>query len=178
MGLFEADDGTSAVAIGGSAMAANHRRKTIGVISDTHGLLRPAAVAALQDTDLVVHAGDIGSPDVIEALQQLGPVFAVRGNVDRGLWAEGLPATQTVEVQIVRLYVLHDLGALDLDPVAAGFQVVIAGHSHRASITTRQGVQYLNPGSAGPRRFRLPVTVARLSVEPGKVSAEIIVLEP
>jgi uncharacterized protein len=111
-------------------------------------------------------------------LQQIGPLFAVRGNVDRDPWSQELPATQVVEVEGVCLYVLHDLGALDLDPAAAGFQVVVAGHSHQPSITTKQGVQYLNPGSAGPRRFRLPVSVARLSVEAGKFSAEIIVLKP
>ena len=152
--------------------------KIIGVISDTHGLMRSKALAALRGSDLVVHAGDIGSPHVIQALRQLGPVFAVRGNVDRDEWAERLPMTQVVEVEGVHIYVLHDLSAIDLDPVAAGFQVVVAGHSHRPSVTTEQGVLYLNPGSAGPRRLQLPVTVAKLSVEAGKFIAEIIVLEP
>lgn len=152
--------------------------KIIGVISDTHGLVRPEALAALRGADLIVHAGDIGSPDVIEALQRICPVFAVRGNVDHGAWAERFPTTQVVEVESVHLYVLHDLGTLDLDPHAAGFQVVVAGHSHRPSSTTKHGVLYLNPGSAGQRRLRLPVAVARLSVEADKVRTDIVVLEP
>jgi putative phosphoesterase len=115
---------------------------------------------------------------VLAALQQLGPLFAVRGNVDRGLWAGELPTTEVVEVEKTFLYLLHDLATLDLDPVAAGFQVVIAGHSHQPSQTTRQGVLYLNPGSAGPRRFRYPVTLAKLTVVAGSPCAEIISLEP
>ena len=151
--------------------------KTIGVISDTHGLLRPEALAALRGSDLIVHAGDIGSPDVIEALQGLAPVSAVRGNVDREAWAGQFPKTQVVEVKGVLLYVLHDLNELDLDPVAANFQVVISGHSHRPSVKKDGGVLFLNPGSAGRRRFRLPVTVARLTIRRGEIGAEITELQ-
>jgi putative phosphoesterase len=148
--------------------------KTIGVISDTHGLLRPEALAALGGCDLIVHAGDVGAQGVIDALGQLGPVFAVRGNVDRQRDMAAYPVTQVVEVDGRRLYVLHDVHELDLDPVAAGFAVVIFGHSHRPSIETRRGVLYLNPGSAGPRRFDLPVTVARLRLDRGAPEAEIV----
>ena len=151
--------------------------KTIGVISDTHGLLRPEALAALRGSDLIVHAGDIGSPDVIEALQGLAPVFAVRGNVDREAWVGQFPKTQVVEVKGVLLYVLHDLNELDLDPVAANFQVVISGHSHRPSVKKVGGVLFLNPGSAGRRRFRLPVTVARLTIRRGEIDAKIVELQ-
>ncbi len=148
--------------------------KTVGVISDTHGLLRPEALAALGGCDLIVHAGDIGTSGVIEALRQFGPVFAVRGNVDRERDVADFPATQVVEVEGRRLYVLHDIHELDLDPVAAGFQVVIFGHSHQPSMETRRGVLYLNPGSAGPRRFHLPATLARLRIGAGTPEAEIV----
>jgi uncharacterized protein len=151
--------------------------KTIGVISDTHGLLRPEAVAALQGSDLIIHAGDIGSPEVILALRKTAPLVAVRGNVDRGAWARQYPATEVVEVDGVLVYVLHDRQQLDVDPAAAGFGVVISGHSHRPSVTNDGGILYLNPGSAGRRRFRLPVTVARLTVHAGEAAAEIIELE-
>lgn len=150
--------------------------KNIGVISDTHGLLRPAALEVLKGSDLILHAGDIGDPDVIGALQCLAPVHAVRGNVDRDVWANAFPATQMIEVDGTWLYVLHDINQLDLDPVAAGIQVVVFGHSHQPSAVTRQGVLYLNPGSAGPRRFSLPVTVARLRIETGGPEFEIIQL--
>jgi uncharacterized protein len=151
--------------------------KTIGIIADTHGLLRPEAVVALQGCDLILHAGDVGSPEVIEALQDLGPVVAVRGNVDRGTWADALPPTQVVEVDGTLLYILHDLQQLDLDPTAAGFQVVIFGHSHQPANATKQGVLYLNPGSAGPCRFRLPVTLAKLRLGTGKPAVEFINLQ-
>ena len=147
--------------------------KTIGVISDTHGLLRPEALVALQGSDLLVHAGDIGSADVIGTLQDLAPVFAVRGNVDGEAWASRLPKTQVVEVGGV----LHDVNELELDPVAANFRVVISGHSHRPAVTQDREILFLNPGSAGRRRFRLPVTVAKLVVQAGQPHAEILVLE-
>jgi putative phosphoesterase len=150
---------------------------TVGVISDTHGLLRPEAVAALEGCDLLVHAGDVGDPAILGELRRLAPVHAVRGNVDRGAWAEALPVTEVVEVGSVLLYVLHDLATLDLDPAAAGFAAVLYGHSHRPSRQIRHGVLYLNPGSAGPRRFRLPVTVARLTLSYGQLDAEILELE-
>ena len=137
----------------------------IGVISDTHGLLRPEALTALQGVELILHAGDVGKPEVLAALQTVAPVLAVRGNVDRGAWAEALPETQTTQVDEAWIYILHDRDRLDLDPAAGGFAAVISGHSHRASVTTKAGVLYLNPGAAGPRRFTLPVTLARVEIE-------------
>ncbi len=138
--------------------------KTVGVISDTHGLLRLEALEVLEGVDLIVHAGDIGSPQIIDALRELAPVFAIRGNIDRSNWADQFSATEIVEVDDLLLYVLHDLGQLDLDPAAAGFRVVIHGHSHDPKIAEKQGVVYLNPGSAGPRRLRLPISMARMVV--------------
>lgn len=138
--------------------------KTVGVVSDTHGLLRMEALEALEGVDLIVHAGDIGSPQIIEALEELAPVCAVRGNVDRGIWAGEFSETEIVEVDGLDLHVLHDLGQLDLDPATAGFRVVIYGHSHDPKVTEKQGVVYLNPGSAGPRRMRLPISMARMVV--------------
>lgn len=149
----------------------------VGVISDTHGLVRPEAVAALAGAELIIHAGDVGGPEVLEALGRLAPVVAVRGNNDRGAWADGLPEYETVEVNNTSIYVLHDLKELDIAPAAAGFRVVVAGHSHKPLIEERRGVLYLNPGSAGPRRFKLPVTVARLKPDSGDASAEIINLD-
>ncbi|MCG6863871.1 MAG: metallophosphatase family protein [Thiogranum sp.] len=145
----------------------------IGVISDTHGLLRDEAVARLGGSGLIIHAGDIGSATVISDLEQIGPVQAIRGNVDRGAWAEAFPDTRVVDVQGQRIYVIHNLGQLDIDPVASGFSVVISGHSHMPKCERRDGVLYLNPGSAGPRRFRLPVAVATLQVSRATVSGEI-----
>jgi putative phosphoesterase len=152
--------------------------KQLGVISDTHGLLRPEAVVALSGSELIIHSGDIGSPDVLEELRSVAPVVAIRGNVDKGTWAAGLRAVEVVEADRASLYVLHDLAALDLDPAAAGFQAVIAGHSHRPGIETPNGVLYVNPGSAGPRRFSLPITVARLEVVGTRIAARIIELHP
>jgi uncharacterized protein len=149
----------------------------IGVISDTHGLVRPQALRALAGADLIVHAGDVGGPAVLEALRGVAPVVAVRGNNDRGAWAAALSETEVVETDGRSLYVLHDLKALDLDPRAAGFDAVIAGHSHQPRIDRRDGVLYLNPGSAGPRRFRLPIAVAWLAIEPAGVDAEIVQLD-
>ncbi len=136
----------------------------VGVISDTHGLLREEALAALAGSDLIIHAGDVGKPEILERLRALAPVVAVRGNIDRGAWANALPETAVAEASQARIYVLHNIQELDLDPVAAGFSIVISGHSHKLSRTERSGVLYLNPGSAGPRRFRLPVTVARIDL--------------
>lgn len=149
------------------------RVHTVGVISDTHGLLRPEAVAALAGVERIVHAGDIGSPDVLTALGRLAPVTAVRGNNDRGDWAAGIADTEIVEVGGVSLYVLHDLHELDLDPRAAGFAAIIAGHSHQPRQETRDGVVYFNPGSAGPRRFRLPVSLGRLTIADGRITTEV-----
>lgn len=153
------------------------RVHTVGVISDTHGLLRPEAVAALAGVDRIVHAGDIGSPDVLAALERIAPVAAVRGNTDRERWAAAIPETEVVEVGGVSLYVLHDLHELDLDPRAAGFAAVIAGHSHQPRLQEREGVLYLNPGSAGPRRFKLPISLARLTVAGPRVRAELVTLK-
>ena len=136
--------------------------KTIGLISDTHGLLRPQALAALAGSDLIIHAGDVGNPEILQALKAIAPVFAVRGNVDTEPWALALPETEVVDTGAAAIYVLHDVHALDLDPAAAGFQMVVSGHSHKPGRTERGGVLFVNPGSAGPRRFDLPVTVALL----------------
>jgi putative phosphoesterase len=149
---------------------------TIGVISDTHGLLRPEAVEALRGCDRIIHAGDVGSPDVLDQLRRVAPVVAVRGNVDKGAWALALPRTATIDLGGQTIYMLHILGDLDLKPAAAGISAVVYGHSHKPSIEERDGVLFLNPGSAGPRRFRLPVTVARLSASDGRLAARIIAL--
>jgi len=148
--------------------------KLIGVISDTHGLLRPEAIEALRGVDLILHAGDVGSSDVLEKLEKIAPVVAVRGNNDKGEWAEELPHWEVTKIGAVSIYIIHDVKEIDLSPAAAGFQVVVSGHSHKPSVEDRKGVLYVNPGSAGPRRFRLPVSVARLSVDGDTVSAQLI----
>jgi len=150
---------------------AQHR---IGVIADTHGLLRPEALKALRGVELIIHAGDVGGPEILEALRALAPVYAVRGNTDRGDFGRSLPQTQVVQVGEVQLYVLHELFCLDLDPAAAGLAAVIFGHSHRPHMERKDGVLYLNPGSAGPRRFTLPVTLALLKVRNNALRAEFI----
>lgn len=152
-------------------------RIVVGVISDTHGLVRPEAMEALRGCDRILHAGDVGSPEVLETLGVLAPVTAVRGNVDRGPWAEALPATEVAEIGDTFLYLLHDLAELDLDPAAAGFGIVVTGHSHQPKAEHRDGVLYLNPGSAGPRRFRLPVALARIAIARGRLSHELVELE-
>jgi putative phosphoesterase len=144
------------------------------VISDTHGLLRPEALAALQGSDHIIHAGDVGSPEILERLAAIAPVTAVHGNVDKDAWARKLPETEVIEFGGVSIYVLHDLAQLDLKPEAAGFQVVISGHSHVAKSETRNAVLYFNPGSAGPRRFKLPVSIGKLTVENHSIQAEIV----
>jgi hypothetical protein len=148
----------------------------LGVISDTHGLMRPEAITALAGVEMIIHAGDIGTPEVLDALHAIAPVVAVRGNNDKGEWAHALPETEVVEVGGVVLYVLHDVKTLDLDPAAAGFHAVISGHSHQPTITTRQGILYMNPGSAGPRRFKLPISVARLIVRGDTLDAQLVEL--
>jgi putative phosphoesterase len=149
----------------------------VGVISDTHGLVRPQALAALAGVDHIVHAGDIGGPDVLDALRAIAPVTAVRGNNDGHAWAEGLGERETITIGGATFYVLHDVKELDFDPVARGVHAVIAGHSHRPRIELRDGVLFLNPGSAGPRRFTLPVSVARVRVEQRRLQAEIVELD-
>ncbi|GMQ90357.1 MAG: metallophosphoesterase family protein [Gammaproteobacteria bacterium] len=148
----------------------------IGVISDTHGLVRPEAIEALRGSDLIIHAGDIGTPEVLDELNAIAPVFAVRGNVDRGAWANNLPVSDVVQAGAKSLYVLHDLDELDLDPLATNLHAVITGHSHRPMIREQDGVLYFNPGSAGPRRFTLPVAVGRLRVCDHGLEGEIIQL--
>jgi putative phosphoesterase len=148
----------------------------VGVISDTHGLVRPEALAAFAGVDAIVHAGDVGKPDVLETLGAVAPTHAVRGNIDRGIWAEALPLTCAVELAGQVLYLVHELEHLDLDPAAADFAAVITGHSHQPCREERGGVLFLNPGSAGPRRFKLPVSLARLEVGAAGVAAEIIEL--
>jgi putative phosphoesterase len=148
----------------------------VGIISDTHGLLRPEALEALQGSEHIIHAGDIGAPEIIPALQKIAPVTAIRGNVDREAWTKQFPETEVVELGGVRIYIIHDLNALDLNPRAAGFAAVISGHSHQPKQELKDGVLYFNPGSAGPRRFRLPVTAGRLDIVDGKVSGRIIQL--
>jgi putative phosphoesterase len=142
----------------------DERVGVIGVISDTHGLLREEAVRALEGSALIVHAGDVGNLEIIHRLSVLAPVIAVRGNIDKGTWASALPMTAVVEADSIAIYVLHDINELDLDPAAAGFRIVVSGHSHKPSRAERSGVLYLNPGSAGPRRFKLPVSVARVDL--------------
>jgi putative phosphoesterase len=149
----------------------------VGIISDTHGLLRPEAVAALQGSDLIIHAGDIGGLEVIEQLRKIAPTVAVRGNNDKGDWASAVPDIRVVEVGGLLFYVLHEIQFLDLDPAAAGFAAVISGHSHQPSVEFRNRVLYLNPGSAGPRRFKLPVAVARIRVLGRELQPEIVELQ-
>jgi hypothetical protein len=149
----------------------------VGVISDTHGLLREEAIAVLRGCELIIHAGDIGSAQILNELRSLAPVKAVRGNIDTEPWARTLPEFDVVEIGELSIYVLHDLKQLDLKPDAAGFAAVISGHSHKPSIESKSGVLYLNPGSAGPRRFRLPITLARMKIATRTISAEVIDLE-
>lgn len=148
----------------------------LGVLADTHGLLRPEAVVALEGADLILHAGDVGGPEVLERLARVAPVLAVRGNVDRGAWASALPQARDVDLSPARLRLLHDLAALDRDPAADGVAAVVFGHSHRPAAFERGNVLYLNPGSAGPRRFRLPVCLARLTLARGLFCLEWIPL--
>jgi len=149
----------------------------VGVISDTHGLLRPEAIRALRGADMIIHAGDVGNPEVIEELRGVAPTFVVRGNIDKEHWAATLPMTAVVEVGNRLFYVLHEISQLDFDPAAAGFAAVVFGHSHVPSIEIREGVLFLNPGSAGPRRFKLPVAIARVRVSGERIDSEIVELQ-
>jgi len=146
----------------------------VGVISDTHGLLRPEAVELLRGSQHIIHAGDIGSPEIIPALEKIAPVTAIRGNVDTQSWARRFAETEVVELEGLHIYVIHDANALDLNPKAAGFAAVISGHSHQPKQEIKDGVLYFNPGSAGPRRFKLPISVGRLEITGGKLHAEIL----
>jgi uncharacterized protein len=150
----------------------------IGLISDTHGLLREEALTALRGSELIVHAGDVGDRDILPRLREIAPVVAVRGNVDTEAWARReLPETAVAQAGDVSIYVLHDVHALDLNPAAAGFQIVVSGHSHKYLQTEKDGVLYINPGSAGPRRFTLPITVARLDLAAKPWKVEFVDLE-
>ena len=146
----------------------------VGVISDTHGLLRPEAVAPLRGSDYIIHAGDVGDAEILKQLNAIAPLTAVRGNVDREPWARKLPETQVLEAGGISIYILHSVADLDLKPEAAGFAAVVSGHSHIPKQEVRNGVLYFNPGSAGPRRFKLPVSVGRLVIQGGKVRGEIM----
>jgi putative phosphoesterase len=145
----------------------------VGIISDTHGLLRPAALRALAGADHIIHGGDIGRADILDELRRIAPVTAIRGNVDTGDWAKHYAETETIRIEGHLFYVLHDRKALSIDPAASGIDVVISGHSHRVRIETIGGVLYLNPGSAGPRRFKLPITLATLDVGTGDLQPVI-----
>jgi putative phosphoesterase len=146
----------------------------IGIISDTHGLLRPEALALLRGSEHIIHAGDIGAPEIVPALERIAPVTAIRGNVDKATWARRFPETEVVELGGLHIYIIHDINALDLDPKAAGFAAVISGHSHQPKQELKDGVLYFNPGSAGPRRFKLPISVGRLEIENGRLSGSIL----
>ncbi|MBW4025006.1 MAG: metallophosphoesterase family protein [Proteobacteria bacterium] len=151
----------------------------VGLISDTHGLLRPEALDLLRGSDFIIHAGDVGDPTILDELARLAPVTAVRGNVDTGAWAQALPQTQTLEVAgSTRLYVLHAIEDLDVDPAAAGLKAVVSGHSHKPGSRLKDRVLYVNPGSAGPRRFTLPISVGRLVVDDTGVSFNLFAIAP
>lgn len=149
----------------------------VGVISDTHGLLRPEAVELLRGSEHIIHAGDIGAPEIIPELEKLAPVTAIRGNIDRQDWTRKFPETEVVELGGVHIYIIHDVNAMDLNPKAAGLAAVISGHSHKPRQEMKDGVLYFNPGSAGPRRFKLPITLGRLEINGRTVSAKTLMLE-
>ena len=153
-----------------------HPRLQVGLISDTHGLLRPEATAALRGSKFIVHAGDIGDSTILDHLSKIAPTIAVRGNNDKGEWAESLRESEFLQVGEVLVYVIHDLAQLDIEPGAAGVRVIVSGHSHKPLVEERNGVLYVNPGSAGPRRFKLPVAVGELLVTGSSVSARIVEL--
>lgn len=153
------------------------KRTIVGIISDTHGLLRPEAIQALRGAQAIIHAGDVGREEILRRLKKIAPLTVIRGNIDTSAWASKLPATNALEVAGRSIYVLHNIDELDLDPAAAGFSAVIFGHSHRPLIEDRKGVLFFNPGSAGPRRFSLPISLGRLTIEDGKLTPELIELK-
>jgi putative phosphoesterase len=159
-----------------TARLGTRAKATVGVISDTHGLLRPEAIAALAGSDLILHAGDVGGPEILARLAAIAPVIAVRGNNDRAPWAFEVPESIALEIAGAPTFMLHDAGSLDFEPAERGVAIVVAGHSHRPLVVRRDGALWINPGSAGPRRFKLPVSVARLIVEHGAGRAEIVTL--
>jgi len=150
----------------------------IGIISDTHGLLRPDAIEHLAGSDYIIHAGDIGAPAVIDRLRGIAPTTAIRGNVDAGAWANEYPDTEIVVLSGRTFYVLHNLNEIDVDPAASGINVVVSGHSHRPKIETKDGVLYINPGSAGPRRFKLPIALACLTISDRRIVPQILEIAP
>jgi putative phosphoesterase len=152
------------------------KKGIVGVISDTHGLMRPEALAALKGVEMIIHGGDIGKIEILQSLSAIAPVHAIRGNNDRAPWAKKLPDILKLEINGAKLQVIHNVHEFDDDPVAAGIRAVISGHSHKPSIVTRDGILFVNPGSAGPRRFKLPVTVARLEIHHARVNSEILQL--
>ena len=154
-----------------------HSPRLIGLISDTHGLIRPQALAALKGVDLIIHAGDVGKPEVLKALKTIAPLVAIKGNIDKDAWADLLPETKALKIGVEQLYVIHNVKELDFSPAARGYQVVISGHSHKPLIVRRDGVLFVNPGSAGPRRFKLPVAMAKLRLGGRNLRAKIIYLE-
>lgn len=152
--------------------------KQIGLISDTHGLLRPEAVEALRGCELILHAGDVGKPEILEALRKIAPVVAIRGNVDTASWCSALNETELVETEAATFYLIHNVDDFALKPAAAGIHVVLFGHTHQPTQYEKAGVLYINPGSAGPRRFSLPISLARLDLSAKPLSAEFITLQP
>jgi len=150
---------------------------TIGVISDTHGKIKEKAFEALKGSNIVVHAGDIGNKDILDNLEDIAPVYAVRGNIDRDSWGKSLPLTQMIEVEGKLIYVIHDINMMDLDAKAAGIDIVIYGHSHNPKKEERKGILYFNPGSAGPKRFNLPICLGRIGIKDGIIEADWIDLE-
>ena len=150
---------------------------SVGLISDTHGLLRPEAVRALRGSDAIIHAGDVGDPAILDELARLAPVTVVRGNIDKGAWAASLPETAVLEIGGVLFYVVHNIDDLEIDPAAAGFAAVVYGHSHQPGMQEKDGVLYVNPGSAGPRRFSLPISAGRIAIEDARLSAELLELK-
>jgi putative phosphoesterase len=150
----------------------------IGVISDTHNLVRPEALEALHGVDQILHGGDVCQPHVLEALREVAPVAAVRGNRDSSEWADALPMELTLEFAGARIYMVHILKSMTIDPAADGIRLVVSGHSHRAGMREKQGVLYVNPGSAGPRRFSLPISLARLTIDDGRLDVEFVDLQP
>ena len=151
---------------------------TIGLVSDTHGMIRPAVVKALAGCDHILHAGDVGDQQVLTRLEQIAPVVAVRGNMDAGFWSHGLPVRETVEIAGIYFYILHDLNCLDLDPVASGIHVVVSGHTHQPNLVEHDGVTYVNPGSAGRRRFHYPVSIGMIVINNGSMSASLVEIDP
>ncbi|MCA9836206.1 MAG: metallophosphoesterase family protein [Trueperaceae bacterium] len=151
--------------------------KRIGVISDTHGQLRPEVIKRLDGSDLIIHAGDVGADGIIGRLEQIAPVKVVRGNVDYGAWASKFPLTEALELEGVAIFIYHGHLDLDIDPVKGGFKVIISGHSHIPKLEEKEGILYLNPGSCGPKRFSRPVSMARLELADGNARAELIPLE-